>query len=479
MIRILRSVRLTAMIVALTFAGASLVSAQTFTSGSTGALGALAPAANTTVTLPADGILNYTTVTIPSGVTVTFTRNAANTPVTMLATGNVTITGAISVKGDTGLPPLTSGPGFNVGALGGPGGFNGGNGGARGGGSVGAAGLGPGGGAPAAVGSQGAPGGTYAAPDSFVSLLPLYGGSGGGGGQSTTIPANFSGGSGAGGGGAIVIASSTTITVTGTIDASGGVISPAATSCFQARPGAGSGGAIRLVAPQVVGTGTLTAAGSNSGCSSLLSSGPGRIRLEGFTLNFTGTSTPAFSPSMAPGPVTAASIPALVNLPTVSFTVGGVAAPSTPGGSYAVADIALPPTTTNPVPTMLTATNLPTGTVFTVRLVPQFGAATSVNTPPTAGTFATSTTTVNLTFPTGEVSVLNATGSFTLPQLAGLFPLIDGDPAEQVLLAAGYGEPSTLTLVTKSGKEVPVSRLSQTDQRKVAMAFEAMWHESR
>ena len=27
-------------------------------------------------------------------------------------------------------------------------------------------------------------------------------------------------------------------------------------------------------------------------------------------------------------------------------------------------------------------------------------------------------------------------------------------------LAAGYGEPSTLTLVTKSGKEIPISQLS-------------------
>lgn len=51
---------------------------QAFSSGSTGSLGALAPASNTTVVLPADGILNYTTVTIPAGVTVTFQRNAAN-----------------------------------------------------------------------------------------------------------------------------------------------------------------------------------------------------------------------------------------------------------------------------------------------------------------------------------------------------------------------------------------------------------------
>jgi len=68
--------------------GSEDVWAQAFNSGSTGALGAFSPATNTVVTLPADGILNYTTVTIPAGVTVTFQRNATNTPVTMLATGS-------------------------------------------------------------------------------------------------------------------------------------------------------------------------------------------------------------------------------------------------------------------------------------------------------------------------------------------------------------------------------------------------------
>src|SRR2546428_12637891 len=70
------------------------VPAQPFSSGSTGADGALAPTGNTTVPLPPDGVLNFTTVNIPAGVTVTFAKNAANTPVTMLATGDVTITPA-------------------------------------------------------------------------------------------------------------------------------------------------------------------------------------------------------------------------------------------------------------------------------------------------------------------------------------------------------------------------------------------------
>lgn len=447
------------------------VSAQTFSSGSTGALGVFNPALNTTVTLPPDGILNYTTVTIPSGVTVTFTKNAASTPVTMLATGDVTIGGTISLNGSNGIP--TGGSTFNVGGSGGPGGFDGGNGGLSTGGS-GSAGKGPGGGASAPdLGTAGS-GGSYGPPSTFVSLLPLFGGSGAGGGQGCVTGCGIlgAGASAGGGGGAIVIASSTKITMTGTITARGGGATNSS-GCGQGG-GTGSGGAIRLVAPEITGAGVLNAtAGSPSGCSGL--GGPGLTRLEAFTLGFTGTSTPAASLSTSPSPVTPASNPALVNLPTLTISsVGGVAPPATPGGAYTIADVSLPSGTTNPVPVTIAAANTPVGTVFTVRLIPQFNART-VLTAATTGTFATSTATVNVTFPTGEVSVLNTFGSFTLPiQTAALFPLIDGEPVEQIMVAANYGEASTLSLVTKSGKQMPVSQLSQAGQLKAAMAFEAM-----
>src|SRR5436309_13979651 len=86
----------------LALGGTSPVSAQTFSSGSTGADGAFAPTANTTLTLPPNGVFNFTTVNIPSGVTVTFVKNAANTPVTILASGTVTVAGTISVNGTIG-----------------------------------------------------------------------------------------------------------------------------------------------------------------------------------------------------------------------------------------------------------------------------------------------------------------------------------------------------------------------------------------
>lgn len=443
----------------LALGGASPGLAQTFSSGSTGADGAFAPTATTTLTLPQNGVFNFTTVNIPSGVTVTFTKNAANTPVTMLATGTVTVAGTISVNGTIGTIGTITGPLFNPGVPGGPGGFAGGQGGARDGSSLPSHGHGPGGGPPDTVTSANA--GSYGAPASFVSLLPLFGGSGGGGGS---VNAGASGGSGGGGGGAIVIASSSSITVNGTIQARGGD-----GSGFS---GSGSGGAFRLVAQQITGTGTLNAGGGSGG-----GSNPGRIRLEAFTLGFGGTVIPtsALTTSTAPGPVTASSTPALINLPTLTIsTVGGGAAPTTPGGSYATADVSLPSGTTNPVSITLTTTNTPVGTVFTVRLLPQFGVATSVSSFASTGTFATSTANANVNFPTGQVSVLNAFGSFTLPQIASLFPLIDGVEVDRIMVTAAYGEPSSVTLITKSGKKVQPEQLPFEEQIKLAQAFDAL-----
>jgi len=92
-----------------------------FDSGSTGADGEFAPTANTALQIPASGVFNFTTVNIPAGVTVTFLKNAQNTPVTVLATGDVTVAGTISMNGGNGNY-LIPGPG-------GPGGFDGGQGG--------------------------------------------------------------------------------------------------------------------------------------------------------------------------------------------------------------------------------------------------------------------------------------------------------------------------------------------------------------
>ncbi|MGH7261460.1 MAG: hypothetical protein ACREI9_12400 [Nitrospiraceae bacterium] len=158
-------------------------------------------------------------------------------------------------------------------------------------------------------------------------------------------------------------------------------------------------------------------------------------------------------------------------------SVGGVALPASPIGSYGTPDATIPTGVSNPVSVVLTATSTPVPTTFNLQVVPQTSAVSRVTTTATdhTGTFAQSTVTTTATLPPGEVSLLLATATFVItPQMASLFPLIDGEPAEQILLAAAYGEPSSMTLVARSGKEMPVAKLSPDDQLRVASAWEAM-----
>ena len=435
--------------------------AQTFSSGSSGADGTFSPGANTVVTLPPDGVLNYTTVTVPAGVTVTFLRNVANTPVTLLATGDVTIAGTLSVNGNPGPSASSTGTTVMQGALGGPGGFRGGNGAVTG-GTAQSAGQGPGGGSS-----------SYGAPTNFVSLIPLFGGSGGVGGS---IYPGAGGGAG-GGAGAIVVASSTKITVTGSITADGGGGGLLGTGCG-GQAGHGSGGAIRLVAPLFAGSGTVRAIGgtaSNCGVG-----GPGKIRVEAFSSTFSGTYNPTPSNganiSTVPGPVSGASTPALVALPTIAITsIGGVAAPSLPGGSYSLADVALAQGATNPVAVVVAASNTPIIAAVKVALIPQASSTVTLVNATLTGTFASSTATASVTLPAGLVSVIQAWATMTLTgQVASLLPSIDGDPAESIRLAAAGGGASSLSLVTKSGKEQRLEEFSPADQAKVALAWQSM-----
>ncbi|MFO0699954.1 MAG: hypothetical protein U0236_12045 [Nitrospira sp.] len=476
------------------FVWSGLSLAHAFTSGSTGALGIFNPptqvppgttvnGSTVTVPLPVDGVLHFTTVTVNSGVTVDFASNARNTPVTLLATGDMTITGIVSVTGKSGGQSSTTGLLRNVGGVGGPGAFTGGNGQSREQGILASAGQGPGGGAPGSFNPSGSANGTsatYGAGVSFESLIPLLGGSGGGGGGawlSAGASTPTSGGGGGGGGGAIVIASSTLITISGRVEANGGTGgSTTSWGGGGGSGGGGSGGAIRLVAPVLAGSGIIQALGGTQTCGTAGAAGRIRLDVPSTGQQFTGSFTPAASSSGNVGPVITTSDPALGQLPTVTISsVGGVVVPLLPAGSYVTADLALPTRTTTPVPVVLTATNTPLTTTFTIKLVPALGSATLFTASAPTGTPTQSTVTANVTFPTGQVSVLNAYASLTLtPLTAQLFPTLDGEDVEQVMMVAGLGRPSATMLMTRSGRAVPVSALSQEDQVKVVAAFEAL-----
>lgn len=480
--------RRTALVCVLTLASHSATAqTQTFSSGSTGIHGPLnVTTLGNVIDVHAGGVYHHTTINITGAVS--FARGPDNAPVVLLATGDVTIAAGatLSVSGRDGLGPNASTTGATIGGAGGPGGFNGGNG-----GFVGnppsaqgppAAGHGPAGGAPAA-GTTMAHGGTYGAPAAFVALTPLVGGSGGGGGRATTTGA-VSGGSGGGGGGAIVIASSTRIIVNGVVRANGGNSIFNSVECANFAS-AGSGGAVRLVAPQITGTGTVQAvAGIVNTFATCLPGvaqpGNGKVRLEAFApLGFSGVTAPVASVATAPGAVSPGGNPALGNVPTLAITsIADSPAPLAKSASYFTPDLALPLGTTNPVEVKLAATNTPVGapTAISVRVVPQSpGTATSVNATSHTGSFTNSTASASVTLPVGQVSVVQGIATMTLTgQSARLFPLIDGEPVERVQVAAMPGQASTLSLLTRSGKEVRVEQLPIEDQMRVAQAWQAL-----
>jgi hypothetical protein len=184
-------------------------------------------------------------------------------------------------------------------------------------------------------------------------ITPLIGGSGGGGyNQSQSVVG------GGAGGGAILIASSGDLSLNGLIQANGG--SP--------YPG-GSGGAIRLIANNVAGSGRLHAIG---GSSSLLTIGGfGRIRVEAYTIDLTHLSVPLWT-SSTPGPVF--PLPGSPTLRAVS--VNSVAVPDDPISGILTPDVEI--ATDQPVTINIEATNVPAGTTVAVQIVPEHGGGSIV-----------------------------------------------------------------------------------------------------
>jgi hypothetical protein len=439
--------------VLLTLVEMAPAAAQVFTSGSTGADGAFTPTTSTTLTLPPNGIFNFTTITIPAGVTIRFARNTGNTPVILLATGLVTIAGTLDVSGANGGFGVINGValGPNGGAAG-PGGFDGGAGGngvvATGGG----AGLGPGGGAGAplpasSLGVNGVGGGggflvAGAASNNSPPnpggagygtspLVPLVGGSGGGGGSA---PAGHTGGGGGGGGGAILVASSTGITFSaGTILAKGGLgvaTSPVVQVPGPGSGGGGSGGAVRLVAPSITGTGTINASGGLSTAGPGISAGSaGRVRLEAFTN--TAAITYAATPLTAIS--TSTPLPALLaTAPSLRITaIDGVTVPASPSGAFATPDAILPVGTVNPVEITVSGSNIPPGTAVTISVSGQVGVATST-TATLTGTLASSSASASVTVPTNQASAVSVWASFTLTAATDSGSTYDDDGDEAV-----------------------------------------------
>ena len=239
------------------------VTAQTFDAGSDESDGAFNLGYNQSRTLqvPEDGVFNFTTFNTEQRASVYFRQNAARTPITILCSGSFTHRGRIYIHGGAanGIE----------GGLAGPGGFPGGKGGEQP-----ADGLGPGGGKggwsndDAATGTKpgGIPfrgGGSYGSRSTLAEvaatggpifgnnlLIPPVGGSGGGGGQGATFDKHSGGGGGAG---SITIASNSLIQFIQWEASQSNPGIRAYGGAGSGNFGGGSGGAIRLIAPNVQG----------------------------------------------------------------------------------------------------------------------------------------------------------------------------------------------------------------------------------
>lgn len=386
--------------------------AQSFSSGSTGADGALvAPAGTTTcVRIPESGVLNYTTVTVQG--TLAFIPNTRNGPVSILAQGAVLVdtNGRINVSARSGSTTFCGEPPYSPGPGGYWGGFN-------------SNGEGPGGGTSTSVH------GRWVGP---TSLLPMVGGSGG-------YPTTNNDRAGAGGG-AVLIVSSSSVFVKGAIVADG----------HFSYGGSGSGGAIRLVAPIVDVTGSLSARGSSTG------NNPGLIRIEApvagrriVTTNI-GPSAIAseINPLIAPGPST----------PTLTIvSIGGQPVPPGPGSSnQSMVDVLLPTGLVDPIPIVVSASNVPVGTL--VKVVSSAGTGTTAN---LAGTLASSAATLT-------VSGLSRSGrtqlsiycTFDVPQQAAAFNPEGVDRIAAIRLATTPGAGATTEFLRGDGSVIPRDRLS-------------------
>lgn len=227
-------------------------------------------------------VYKFSSVNIPTGWAMTFRNHPSRAPVVWLVTGDVTINGNLVLDGESSGSRQFAEPG--------PGGF-------RGGANInkpGGGGFGPGGGSlgdyslpltlfPGGGGHRdpGPSPGAIAYGDPAVQVL--LGGSGGG--------AREIGSGGGGGGGAILIIATGRITLNGMITARGG---PGHYT------GAGSGGAVRLVASEIFGN--------------------GQVNVEG------GVDTVSFNPNSAGRPGYVATEALSYGLDTISATPGNIQA---------------------------------------------------------------------------------------------------------------------------------------------------------
>ncbi len=315
---------------------------------------------------------------VRDGARLTFRNHPKNPPVVFLVQGDVTVdpNGSILLNGGNGNQARPAEPG--------PGGFRGG-----GPGSAGletGAGFGPGGGAVRGIDGASFAWGTHATQGpnnglpiySNSEILPLIGGSGAGAGATTQS-------GGGAGGGAVLIATGGTLTVNGIIDARGG------SGNFGSSDGAG--GAVRLVASRIAGSGQVVT--SNGG-----SQGQGRTRFESGQDLFNGSVHGTFRRDSVG---TQFQLWPVSSAPSVRIArIGSTNIPADPKSEFSFPTDATV-STTAPVRIRVEATNVPTDGSWSVflRTSPRNGEQVYVQMTLVSGSLVQSFWEVDVAFPRG------------------------------------------------------------------------------
>lgn len=313
-------------------------------------------------------VFKYSSVSIASNATVTFLNHPSRPPVVWLVQSNAYIAGKIRLEGRgfvTAYPdylfPGEPGPGGYRGAAYGPAGVG--------------SGYGPGGTQNQTTGGASSYGGSYGNPQ----LSPLMGGSGAGSwGWAQVYQGPFAGPAG---GGAILLAAGGAITVSGTISADGiGRGVQCNGNCDYVGSG---GGAIKLIASQVLGAGTISA---------------GKTRVEAVSvspqLNINPNTTavpPGSTPAIWPANTT----------PTVKIlSVDTQGVPADPLASVLTSsDLSIG--TNAPVTITLETKNFPPSGLVQVRINPKYAGYFTVTATNISGTFSNALWRTGATFPNG------------------------------------------------------------------------------
>jgi hypothetical protein len=385
--------------------------------------------------------------------------NAYNAPLSILSANEIHFT-SVQFYAD-GLPGASTGnglqPGVSLpGGRPGPGGFAGGASGFPGSQPTdGNPGFGPGGGVAGVAGSQCVDtfGQNALASPTSTTLAQLIGGSGGGGGSSASVAlcglGKNNGASGGGGGGAVLLSANSEIRFDGAgayLYLNGGN-GGSSFSCGCYDGGGGSGGALKLVAPRMLGAGYITL---NGGYGPRIGyAAGGAIRVEGdatqLSTNISGESSG--SVVATPGAITPTVTPALR-----ITQIGDQPVPAAPTGNTATPDVSFATPPTGPVTVSLSAANIPLTATVKVRVTPQVGSFTEVMSDPLAGSVSSSTATASVTIPPGYGSIV-ATASFGCDStFCALLPAKDR-PGAVVEVVASAGT-SRAFIVTKDGQRI-------------------------